>query len=723
MYLQGFICSFICLALQIFYPKMAQFIYSGISLPFVFSAMILGFATGCAVYSKKREFNYLNLVPIILISSIALSKYFYIPSIFYVCAVLSFIPMGAIVMKGLINKSTHKFYFFELLGGALGVIYGMFSLPYIKIETSISLFAMFSAALLFIFELKSNSVSRLTKAIFACGILISFFQINNDIFNLIKWSENMPYPQVNNDSEMNGYQLIRRGDASLLDSRWSTLDRTDILKLKNGKIRVYANNKAHSDVILADSKWSEYSYLKKGNYHSALILGVGGGNEFNITKDLGVNSTTGVEINKSLVKSLKFVNKSENLKLKFIDQIVIEDAKNFLDHNDDKFDLIFSKYTTHMTVSQRYFANFNLMRTHETVLNTLEHLSDSGLAIWVLSGLGQEFFRVIEASYNILKSKGSSFSIENHFAVFEKTSGSKSVYHLVFSKMPMDTSKLFEQEVTSFRLIYPNSTEQNEFSQIFSELSGSENQTTFSNVLKKSNSYFKLTDDAPIANSNFSRWMIFKNIYLILGSVIVLFLLSLPWPLKMSLNFETGKVLSFYICALVTGFYYGYLQIAVLQEAEYLMSTGTYGFGILLSVFLLGSALGSILSGYINFYSSGLMYIAAPFIYFFWKYFFNASAAEPFSVFEYISLTIYVASVTIFFPKLMSECKQLFPKSMGAIFCLNVLSMGLGTFVYCWIFLTQGKYVSGVWVSQMALVSAIVILLLVNVKSFMEKRN
>ena len=158
-YFFGFSTSFICLSMQLFLTKISQFYFSETPLGLLFSFMILGFSIGAALnFIKHRCIFFVSTIslPLSLLLFLVIQCLGPTPFLFYLSILPIFISSGAILNVGLANTTTHLFYFFDLLGGGLGIIYAMFSTPFISIETSISFLALISSLFTVSYALKKN---------------------------------------------------------------------------------------------------------------------------------------------------------------------------------------------------------------------------------------------------------------------------------------------------------------------------------------------------------------------------------------------------------------------------------------------------------------------------------------------------------------------------------------------------------------------------------------
>lgn len=706
-YLVGFVVSFISFSMQIFIPKIGHFFFSEITLSFVFTAIVTGFSVGCFSGFIRRKFPYIYLVPITILTFIGATKFFAIPEVFYLSIVLFFIPLGAVIMQGLLQNSTRKFYFFELFGGGCGLVYGTLILPYFPIESSLALYLLATSVLLLL-QLRK----RLLFLVVSLCLLSAWIfqeQVFSNSLNFLYWAYEIPNPPSDGHNMGNGFHTIKTGKGVLVSTKWSVLDRIDVIRSYDKQINIYANNKNHTGIVRSNKPFSGFDYLKSGNYESVLSVGLGGGREYVVAKHLGAQEFVGVEINRSVILSLKEEMPREIQNELFKNEIYEGDIRVYLKDSNRRFDLIFNRYTTHMTPSDRFFTRFNLARTTDTTEAILNSLTDKGKSIWVFSSqnnfVNDQLFTIIRSAARAFSksTSGGQVSLKHHFVVMKEKQPSKpesdiagkSRYNIIVSFKPMveeEVSKYFLKETARFQRIFPsNSRMEDSVFKILAGLPERGNLEEIEAYLAEQNFLHDPTDNRPIVAVNFSSGVIERNAGVIGLLLIIVLGLFISPKSKVTMNKSTSVNLSFFVLAICTGFFFGYFQIALVQMAEYETPTSALPYGILLGVFMLGSGVGSLLSAKMSMGMSAALYMLLPVSFVFLKWsdlFANKYFLSPNFL---TTLFLYIVLVSILFPKLMVFLKEVYSENIGPFYCSNILAMSLGVFTYCWIFVNFGK--------------------------------
>ena len=195
--------------------------------------------------------------------------------------------------------------------------------------------------------------------------------------------------------------------AELVESRWNTFGRTDLMRYKNNEnvMLLFIDGAAGTSMYkfsgdrenpgeyinrlkASSSGFLPFLFLREDEKDSMLIIGPGGGMEvlFGLLAD--VKNITGVEVNQDfvdIVKEYRDYNGGIYSDFENVD-IVVDEGRSFLRDSDRKYDIIMSALpvTKGSRSSEGYALTENYLFTVESIKDYLDHLTDEGRMILVL---------------------------------------------------------------------------------------------------------------------------------------------------------------------------------------------------------------------------------------------------------------------------------------------------------------------------------------------------
>jgi len=156
-----------------------------------------------------------------------------------------------------------------------------------------------------------------------------------------------------------------------------------------------------------------FLYLQEEERNNALLIGPGGGRDILLALMGGVPEITAVEINKDLVDLVRrysWFNGRIYKGLKNVN-IVVDEGRNFLKHQKEKYDIIMlSLPVTNTSRSlEGYALTENFLFTTDSICDYLDHLTDEGRLV-VVGHNDAEILRLLSLSLAALNRRGVSIT-------------------------------------------------------------------------------------------------------------------------------------------------------------------------------------------------------------------------------------------------------------------------------------------------------------------------
>lgn len=443
LFLAIFIISGASLSFEIIITRISSIIFTFNYAFILVSLAILGLGCGgiFAFYKlRKQEIRILNNIynTLSLYGSLfALSVIFFIILVtslsFFIYSipffVISFIPfffagfLLAIIFRA-IPQESFKIYAFDLLGASTGVIFVILAINKfggVNIILFISILGLIAS---FLF-LKREDIKRSLK-ISVTFVVVALFSIallvTNISFGFLGEIPTRNEPLKELSTALNNY------NSEIIDSRWSTFGRVDLVKFLDDDKRMYLfiDGAAPTQMLKFDGNIENtydnmgflgnrltgafpFLLLKENEKNNMLIIGPGGGREVLLGLVNKVGNIKAVEVNKDfidIVKDHKDYNGGIYTDFKNVD-VIVKEGRDFIRNTKDKFDIIM--LTIPVTKSSRsvegYALTENYLLTVESIKDYFNHLTEEGRMIVVLHN-SAETMRFITTSLVALERIG-----------------------------------------------------------------------------------------------------------------------------------------------------------------------------------------------------------------------------------------------------------------------------------------------------------------------------
>jgi len=215
---------------------------------------------------------------------------------------------------------------------------------------------------------------------------------------------------VTNDPDKDMYQMLSNPafKAKIIESRWSSFGRTDVVKSERmpNELELFVDGAAgstmyNSAAVLNDPHEMEHLTLHFGEYfpflflkddekRNALVIGPGGGRDVVVALLGGVKSITAVEVNPDVVKIVKDYKDFNGGIYSGDPRVtpVVAEGRNFVRNSTSRYDLLMLSLP--VTKSLRSIEGFalteNYLFTVEAFQDYLDHLSTNGRIVIVEHG-------------------------------------------------------------------------------------------------------------------------------------------------------------------------------------------------------------------------------------------------------------------------------------------------------------------------------------------------
>lgn len=214
----------------------------------------------------------------------------------------------------------------------------------------------------------------------------------------------------------------------IIETRWSAFGRTDLVEFSDypEQMHIYVDGTAgtpmysfsgdieHPGSAVSSLKanfpgYFPFLFLEEGEKNNALIIGPGGGRDILLALMGGVRQVTAVEVNEDLVDIVceySWYNGGIYTGLDNVD-IVIDEGRNFLKRQDDKYDIIMLSlpYTNSSRSLEGYALTENFLFTTNSTGDYLDHLTDEGRLV-VVARDDVEISRLLSISLATLSESG-----------------------------------------------------------------------------------------------------------------------------------------------------------------------------------------------------------------------------------------------------------------------------------------------------------------------------
>lgn len=343
---------------------------------------------------------------------------------FWIYLLLAALPFGAagFAISGIFQQFAAKgplLYGADLLGAALGALT---IVPLLDAFGGVKAVFFASAAASLGALLLGFAGRRFPALAFGCFVLV--------IGTIASAGLKMPFTvPVTNDQYKEMYSMLTNPayKAQIVESRWSSFGRTDLVKsglfpnemtlfVDGGAPSTMYNLKAvlnspqeRAHLTMHFAEYFPLSILSAGEKRSALIIGPGGGRDVVVAILGGVQAITAVEVNPDAVKIVRdnsdysggIYSGYPNI------QVVIDEGRNFTRQTDQQFDLIMLSLPVIRSSRsiEGYALTENYLFTVEAFEDYLSRLTPGGRII-IVAHNDAEVYRLIASAASALGRRG-----------------------------------------------------------------------------------------------------------------------------------------------------------------------------------------------------------------------------------------------------------------------------------------------------------------------------
>lgn len=528
----------------------------------------------------------------------------YIPSIvaYILLAGLPYIYGGKIIsMIYKINgNDSHKLYFFDMAGAALGCVSVIWFMNTIGFYGGIAWVFLLISLCLFTLLRYSKGKKLLVAGIFIfiLSIILVIPQMNstlNKYFIAYKTNPNKSIAYLNNTYD---------GNAEILYSEWNAFSRTDVVKYADDSERmILTDGGAAAPMIRFDGNLESVAYLKSdigylphliSKNEKSLLIGTGGGKDV-LYALLGQSKTiTAVEINESTVRSVEMY-KEYNGNIYGEDKVtlIVGDGRKYVDQSEEQFDHIYMSMLMSNAIDNSMMSLVeNYIFTEEAFESYYNAIEDDGRISFMVHN-GNEALRVANTWISTLLKKG--IKLEDTTEYFVIVNGVSNHGDTMSIHMPMVILKKNTFKDNELNTITTFLNENNISALHFPGQANiyyrgiAENQMTIEEMMNQMT--VKLT---PVTDNNpyFYKYstVIPKEL---LPLLVILIVLISYFHIKLK-NEKIDKYHSVYFT--LTGMAYILIEVGLIQVIQRYVEKPVYSFSIVITGLLIGSAVGALLS-------------------------------------------------------------------------------------------------------------------------------
>lgn len=311
------------------------------------------------------------------------------------CTVFILLVLGAVnagLLDTLFRYPFKTTYLFDLVGGLAGFLVAVYLLTWLTGEGVylLSLACSFVPAALSAKKTPTRYAAWVLAAV-ALGLL--GLQLQFRAFDLL----NSPVGERPADQVLASHVLAQQHGQGLLASEWTSIGRVDAVAMIDRSALFY-NNRVWSQLSAYTDKPNKFTVPSPfwAGAQTAVVIGVGGGNDIQALLETGVADVTGLEINPATIRIMtKLGGQSGGIYSKA--KIELTEGRAFFETVDQNYDLIML-HTADLFAPQMQ-ANVDLesfLYTTEALSTFWDHLTPSGTLI-IQFGLQNEWFKSLNS--------------------------------------------------------------------------------------------------------------------------------------------------------------------------------------------------------------------------------------------------------------------------------------------------------------------------------------
>lgn len=340
-------------------------------------------------------------------------------------AALPFAVSGFIFSRlfRLFIEMTGSLYAADLAGAAVGALMVPLLLPALgPVQSILSLAALlagFGAISILFYNRGGRTLIIFTVTV---AIVVIWF-MNNDNALLGK----IPIGK-NPDKDLHRIMSMYGGSAEIIESRWSTFGRTDLVHFEgDSSIKsIFIDGAAGTSMLRFNGDFEDSSTnflhatrrfggmipllgMNEQQKDNALIIGPGGGRDVLLTLMTGFKEITAVEINPQMIEIVKDYddfNGGIYTDYKNV-QVVIAEGRDYLRHSEDKYDLItlFMPVTKSSRSLKAFALSESYLFTREAFADYHRHLTDEG-SLLIMAHSMPEIMKIMATAMKALQDEG-----------------------------------------------------------------------------------------------------------------------------------------------------------------------------------------------------------------------------------------------------------------------------------------------------------------------------
>jgi len=316
------------------------------------------------------------------------------------------------------TNQSNMLYFADLLGAAIGALATVFLLDSFGAIKTIFVVSIFTSTSALLFALFSRRKAVVSIAVAGIVILLVLTQYAAPMKSLsIRLHEDQ-------GKELADLMANPSLGARIIDSRWSTFGRTDLVELDaepHFKI-IYVDGGAGTRMFHFDgdvnspgtavsslkntTQYFPYYLARKGN---ALVIGPGGGIDVLTALIGGMYHTTAVEVNPDIVSIVQdYSEYNGGIYTKYNNiHVNVDEGRSFLRRSNEEFDIIMLDIPITKTPQGTigYALAENYLFTTESFVDFLDHLSNNGM-LTVVAHDAPEVYKLLSIAFKVLTNKG-----------------------------------------------------------------------------------------------------------------------------------------------------------------------------------------------------------------------------------------------------------------------------------------------------------------------------
>lgn len=553
---------------------------------------------------------------------------------FLLCA-LPFV-LGSMYISLIFSHFTNAaniLYLSDLFGASVGCLFALFSLQFFGAINGI-IFIAFLMLLPIILHPHGDDSTRLRRFLLPCALLILSVVLTFAVFG--------------------GLRLKGERYSNLLYQKWNYYSLITVQKMENWTgwrpspnysgtypehLRIRQDGRAPAFIVAFDGNFEKVEYLNwdftvlpflLAEPHSALVVGAGGGRDILTAKLCGVPYIRGVELNPNIASAMRneFRQYSGNVYgMQGVD-VVVENARTFLQRDTHRYDLVFTSLADTQTASNQgaQILSENHLYTTQAFEAYLDRLTDSGLCT-IVTGLAEDMLRHVSSISRALQNKGVKNPQDHIIAILTDTYELRSEgLVLAFSKTPISekllTNAARESARLGYEVVWPAKTETSWWTQTISHLANPNTREQTVNSLKKD--YSALDDDRPYlwyntkpkdfllsflhparATRDFGMnariFYLLIQLFFVIGLCICLLMLT-PMILFKRNELKGSNLIQIHFLAVffLLGLGFMLIELSLLQHFFLLLGNPTLTFSVILGIMLSCTGFGSFLAKYMK---------------------------------------------------------------------------------------------------------------------------